>query len=178
GEDGRALAGGEGANLPPRTGFCADAAPPRGACRGPTGLSNRPPRLITAIAWRLAAKPTIRALPDLRAGRHARGTTATSPAGWWSWSRSFGALKASLPGRIDPLEESLRAGSFMQRWLRDRLWPIFSEVRPLRATAGGRPGRASGQTCSPPRAEDPPARSPAVRESGSTRRCWRRCRRS
>jgi len=75
--------------------------------------------LITAFAWRLAARPTVRALLDLRAARDGRDGELSRRV--LELEQELRALKASLPGRLDPLEESLRAGPFMQRWSRDKL---------------------------------------------------------
>ena len=68
--------------------------------------------LITAFAWRLAARPTVRALLDLRAARDGRDGELSRRV--LELEQELRALKASLPGRLDPLEESLRAGPFMQ----------------------------------------------------------------
>ena len=75
--------------------------------------------LITAIAWRLAAKPTIRAFLDLRAARE--GQNGTLARRVMELEEEVRSLKAALPERIDPLEESLRSGPFMQRWSREKL---------------------------------------------------------
>jgi len=75
--------------------------------------------LITAIAWRLAAKPTVRALLDLRAAREGHDGELSRRV--LELEQEVRALKASLPGRSDPFEESLRAGPFIQRWSRDKL---------------------------------------------------------
>jgi type II secretory pathway component PulM len=75
--------------------------------------------LVTAIAWRLAVKPTVRAILEIRAARDGRdGNLARRVKELEEEVRS---LKAALPGRVDLLEESLRVGPFMQRWSREKL---------------------------------------------------------
>jgi hypothetical protein len=75
--------------------------------------------LISAIAWRLAVKPTVRALLDLRAAREGRDGDLSRRV--LELEQEVRTLKASLPSRVDPLEESLRAGPFVQRWSREKL---------------------------------------------------------
>jgi hypothetical protein len=75
--------------------------------------------LVTAFAWRLAVKPTVRALLDLRAAREGRDGDLSRRL--LELEQEVRALKAMSPGRVDPLEESLRAGPFMQRWSREKL---------------------------------------------------------
>jgi hypothetical protein len=74
---------------------------------------------VTAIAWRLAVRPTVRALLELRAARE--GGDGNLARRVVELEEEVRMLKAGLPGRVDPLEEALRSGPFAQRWSREKL---------------------------------------------------------
>ena len=94
---------------------------------------------VAALAWRMAVRPTVRALLELRDHvgeiepdhlkvrallelRAARvGSDGNLVRRVVELEEEVRMLKAGLPGRVDPLEEALRSSHFAQRWSREKL---------------------------------------------------------
>lgn len=74
---------------------------------------------VAALAWRMAVRPTVRALLELRAARV--GSDGNLVRRVVELEEEVRMLKAGLPGRVDPLEEALRSSHFAQRWSREKL---------------------------------------------------------
>ena len=74
---------------------------------------------VAALAWRMAVRPTVRAILELRAARV--GSDGNLIRRVVELEEEVRILKAGLPGRVDPLEEALRSSPFAQRWSREKL---------------------------------------------------------
>ena len=174
----------------------ADLGPGRG--RGPRGPrlfrlgDRRPHRPAPRAARRPDQRPTLPRPGTRRRPHRARGLGAYVPRALprpcgcgTAWAARTSSGSAGRPGR------SCRpSGSSGTTWTQTRSWPSWAarpvsgcwrtrrpRPEPDRARAGGRPGRASARTWSPPAAARPRGRSRSARAGAPSLRSPHRCRR-